>query len=272
MHMTHFIGAVVVPQSIPVSHSENVESFLGSVRVKTTADEREAGYLLNVLSAFDENREMPRYLERTKEQIIADGRAEIEEYKNGRYAEYLKDPAAYAADCRPSHLEYVSVEFPKKLTWSDDEVYADQLQWADEEDIDEQGRQWSTTNPEGYWDWWNIGGRWTEEYREHQGETVVQFVERLRETLTAIEAGTSFRPAPEEGMALERPDELLPWWFPKNIVIPGETGPKWVRQGHVGWFGTAGSDLTEADWIRKLIEAVADCNENDTLVYIDFHV
>lgn len=65
--------------------------------------------LRDALAPFDENKEVPRYVKYTREGLIEKGRREIEEYKNSRYAEYLADPAAYAADVTNlRHLTYMA--------------------------------------------------------------------------------------------------------------------------------------------------------------------
>ena len=117
------------------------------------------------LAPFDENMEMERYIEYTKEQLIEKGRLEIEKYKNGMYAEYLADPKEYLENCGGNpddvHYHYISKEFPNKLNWTDEEVYEDQIKYYDDDALDEDGNAWSTCNSTPKWDWYSIGGRWT---------------------------------------------------------------------------------------------------------------
>jgi len=120
-----------------------------------------------LLAPYDENLEVERYVEATRKQLIERQRKEIKEYATaGPYAEYLRDPEAYAAACsNADHLEYLRDEFPKKLAWTDDECYADAIKWEESEDIAEDGSVTSTRNPVGFWDWWAIGGRWNGYFR-----------------------------------------------------------------------------------------------------------
>lgn len=72
-----------------------------------TEDQIEAE-LAKALAPFDENKDVPRYVKYTREQLIEKGREEIEQYRDTRYAEWRADPAAYVADCSNiSHLEYI---------------------------------------------------------------------------------------------------------------------------------------------------------------------
>lgn len=120
-----------------------------------------------LLAPYDENLEVERYVEATREQLIERKREEISEYATtGPYAEYLRDPEAYAAGrVNADHIEYLRSEFPKKLEWADEERYADAIKWEEAEDITEDGSVTSTRNPLGFWDWWAIGGRWNGYFR-----------------------------------------------------------------------------------------------------------
>lgn len=61
------------------------------------------------LAPYDENREVPRYVEYTKAELIANSRAKVERMANGNYAKFQADPAAYVATCfSVGHLEYLA--------------------------------------------------------------------------------------------------------------------------------------------------------------------
>ena len=114
------------------------------------------------LAKYDENLEMPRYVKYTKEELIANEKQSIEEYKNGTYAEYLADPIAYAIACNDNenHLKFVSEVFPKRLTMTDEEIYELATKWYDEDEIGSDGEVYSSRNPDSKWDWYEVGGRY----------------------------------------------------------------------------------------------------------------
>jgi len=188
--MTHFIGAVVVPPS--------VEFITNTTRTKYPdlygADAKEwiAGTALNeflerALAKFDENKEMPRYVEYTREQAIEKSRREVEEYRNGTYAEYLADPVKYAKGVsNEKHLEYLRTGFPQRLEWTDEQHYENVASWYDDENKDAEGNLYSTYNPHSKWDWWVIGGRWEQTYRERQGEKISALREELEKALANL--------------------------------------------------------------------------------------
>ncbi len=127
--------------------------------------------LKDILEPFNENIEVPEYVEYTKEQLIAKSKKEIEDYKNGIYAEYLNDVKSYEEKYKENegHIDYLKNEFPLKLKWSDEEHYQNEIKWVDKENIGPQGEMISTYNPKSKWDWWVLGGRWKDDIRFKNG-------------------------------------------------------------------------------------------------------
>lgn len=239
--MTHFIGAVIIP-------------------VDADRDE----YLDQVLERYNEGREVPHWI--TKDEIIAEVRANIESYRTDLYARYLADPDTYARDCfNPKHLEYLSTEFPQRLTWTDDQCYAHGAENFDE--IRKDGAGLRTYNPESQWDWWEIGGRWNDIYATRQGEPVTDFYANITATKTALEAGEQVNPHKGEPDA-EFP-QRLPWYYPHHLVT---TDGEWHEAGHTGWFGYRSEDMSAVEWLARAIDLVGDEDPTATVVYIDFHI
>ncbi len=113
------------------------------------------------LTKYDENIVMPKYVKYTKEQLIEKEKQEIEEYKNGTYAEYLADPVKYAENVNnENHLKYLREDFPKKLEMNDEEIYQSAIKYYEPEDLGPNGEVYSTYNPDSKWDWYEVGGRW----------------------------------------------------------------------------------------------------------------
>lgn len=85
--------------------------FTVTVALPGTLTENEIPAALEAaMRPFDENLDVPRYVEYTREQLIAKGRKAIEEYRVGRfYQEFIEDPYAYAASTdNLRHLEYLA--------------------------------------------------------------------------------------------------------------------------------------------------------------------
>lgn len=271
--MTHFIGAVIVPADTNIAHTTYRKQFLSEEYLDTKPNEQLKATLARVLEKFNENNEVPRYVSYTKEQLIEKGKKDIESYRTGSYAKYLEDPAGYASGKNEAHVNYISVEFPQQLQWTDEEIYQDALRYEDEEDIGTDGSIYSTYNPNSKWDWWTVGGRWTEQFEKRQGETVADFIKAVESDQKSLKEGVRLRPELAEGEVDWEPDRKLPWWFPKNIVIQKEDDYEWVEQGSVGWFGTFDDgDNSEESWVEKTLEVLKTQDQNAKVFYIDFHI
>ncbi len=118
--------------------------------------------LEELLAPFDENLPVPHHI--PKADIIAKVRSDIETYKNGVYAEYLKDPKAYIEkhSYNQAHIEYISKEFQKKLHWTDEDCYLDGIRYYAKKNIRPDGSVFSNYNPNSKWDWYCIGGRFSD--------------------------------------------------------------------------------------------------------------
>jgi len=84
----------------------------------------------------------------------------------------LKDPKKYQGDKKDDHphIEYFRKGFPLKLKWTDEEIYQDQIDYYDKENIGEDGEVYSTYNPDSKWDWYVIGGRWRNQLKLIEGK------------------------------------------------------------------------------------------------------
>ena len=184
--MTHFIGAVVVPASIDTSLKRKRNARWDYMEIDPDSPALQA-YLEEALAEFDENKEVEIW--HSREDVIAQSRAEVEAYENGyQRTEFKANPLKYAmahAD-NPEHVKYVSEEFPLKLEWTDEQHYQNGIRYAEDGDVREDGALRDTYNPLSKWDWWTIGGRWDEQYKDRQGETVANLLSEIRATRVAI--------------------------------------------------------------------------------------
>lgn len=261
----------------------------------TTAREDIEEALTAALAPFDENIEMPRYVKYTREQLIEKGREEIAEYAASEmYQRYLADPEAYAAKVtNDAHLEYISGTaedggFPAKLTWTDEQVYASEIQWYEAEDIGPDGEVYSTYNPQSRWDWYVIGGRWTGYWPVHQGteDQPVESHDSLR-SFAAMSEG--IRPGhlnPTQDYVDERDARAGVWQdvvrkfdinfghpdlHPATFALLDQEGV-WHEKGKMGMFGIVHGETEQDAWraeYRKLVDAAAD---NAWFVLVDVHI
>lgn len=160
------------------------------------------------------------------------------------------------------------------------------------------GEYETTCNPEGYWDWWVIGGRWNgtllgDEYKISEDENSYQRCsmcqgtgkrddelarqERLKHPgyscnvcrgtgremifasrLPSPPAGGNFRPV------REIPDSVP---VPYAVLTPdGE----WHQQGEMMMFGMSKDDMPEEDWAAK-VRAIYGDYQDHLAVVVDCH-
>lgn len=211
-----------------------------TVYVFTKEDGRDVEQLL---APYDESITYPPYIKLTREQAIAKTRKEIEDYKNGLYAEYLADPVAYEEKCvNEGHLEYIKNEFPKRLNWTDEECYEEQKKWYDEDDIDEDGNLMSTYNPHSKWDWYQVGGRW-------DGELITKHGQNKNESYVC---NVDWEKTP----------------VPFAFVTPDG---RWFEKGEMGWWAIVSNAKDKDAWeeeFRKAVEKYGDAN----VTVVDCHI
>jgi hypothetical protein len=211
------------------------------------------------LAPFDENLETPRYVKYTKEQLIEKAKKDMEDYKNGLYAEFLANPEKYKSECRNNlgHINYIENEFPKKLNRTDEEIYQDEIKGYDDDEIGTNGEIFSTYNPKSKWDWYVLGGRWSG-------------LIKLKEGASGKSGRGSLIMQNESGIDQAKKgdiiniDELITF----AILKDGE----WYEKGKMGWWGITIDAKEEDVWaseFKKLVEGLPD----DTLISIfDCHI
>lgn len=242
--MSHFTVVVALPAG-----TEDVEAALEKV-----------------LAPYNENTEVPRYVQYTKEQAVAKEREEIIQYRDhGFYAEYIKDPVAYAAQKvnHASHLQYLSTEFPEKLKYLDDNdwLYQKAIRWAEEGDLDDDGNITSTYNPKSKWDWWAIGGRWS--------RTVFNATSLGMKKDEFF--GGEYEDFAEDGVDIVRVADLNK----ESLVTPYafvDLEGNWNEKGEMGWFGMSSGDMPQEEWDATYLRFVDSLDPETVLVLVDAHI
>jgi hypothetical protein len=251
--MSHSTVLVVVPAAAVAQHGGDLDDAL-----------------TEILEPFDENKDTPQYIRYTKAQLIENRRRYYERTRDeGAYAAYLEDPAKYAADCisrgRQEHLEYVSKELPvifaERLT-DEEWLYEDATKF-DKESLDDEGNELSTYNPKSKWDWYQVGGRWS--------QRVMNWTDTVEHEAKVI-TPTWTEPAWTEKVGgvdyLQKKDlEQFAGTF-AMLTADGE----WHEQGRMGWFGMVSDEQEPDEWDAKLKQLVEDVADEDWLVVVDVHI
>ena len=212
-----------------------------TVYVFTKEDGRDVEQLL---APYDESITYPPYIKLTREQAIAKTRKEIDDYKNGLYAEYLADPVAYEEKCvNKEHLEYIKNEFPKRLNWTDKECYEEQKKFYEEDMIDEDGNLLSIYNPHSKWDWYTIGGRWAGGLVTKEGrETDSDYVSEIDWNKTGI---------------------------PFAFITPNGI---WHERGEMGWWAIVTNEKEQDNWEEEFKKAIEKLDNDVLVTLVDCHI
>ena len=224
--------------------------------------------LKEALEPFNENRETPEYIRMTPAQMITEQRENLIRYRdNGPYADYLADPDGYErkASGNHAHLRYVRAEFPEKLAHLDDDEWllVEARKHHRHANFDEDGNLLSTRNPNSKWDWYAVGGRWTESVINavvvaHHPEA------KLTETYT--------QPAWDE---LGGGEDVIFRRDVKDIRTPFaflDLDGAWHERGRMGWFGMVADEQEPDVWDERFKELLAKVPDDATLVVVDVHI
>lgn len=207
------------------------------------------------LAPYNEHIEMPRYVKYTREQLIEKGKKSIESYKNGMYAEYLSDPEKYASKCSPNtgHLDYIKNEFPLKLSWSDDQIYEEEIKYYEPEEIGPDGEVYSTYNPKSKWDWFVLGGRWSGLIQASIGnvgrpgvfQNAVGIDQALKKDITNLNEIVTFA-----------------------ILKDGQ----WYERGEMGWWGVVHDEKDDKVWDEQVKKLTSELPEETLISIYDCHI
>ena len=203
-----------------------------------------------LLAPYDENLVVEPYVEYTKEEAIAKVRENIEDFKNGDYAEYLKNPEEYEKKYgyMKSYMEYLKNEFPQKLNWTDDQCYEYIKSLYNSSMIDKDGNILSNYNPKSKWDWYTVGGRWS-------GGIPMKTNTKL-EIKSCNECKVSQIDMDKIGT-------------PYAYV---DTNGNWYGRGEMGWFGASSNDKDEKSWNDEFKKFINNQKKSTIVTLVDCHI
>lgn len=113
-----------------------------------------------LLETYAADREVPRYVAITKEELIQREKTLTQHIYDEHYKKWLVDPKKYEEDHSQEHIEYLK-RITEQIKRTDEEIYQTVVKRYNENDIDTDGNITATYNPNGKWDWYEVGGRWS---------------------------------------------------------------------------------------------------------------
>lgn len=235
------------------------------------------------LAKYDENLKLPLHLYKTKEQLISEKRKQIERYRKEYYDVFLADPEKYRAKCRKEHVDYVENEFPKMLSWTDEQMYEDAVSdfCIDAEDEDENeeaevvlrkdGSVWHVYNDDAKWDWYVIGGRYAGRLRLKDKTQKAYLYYPDHHRLYDREELEHLKKLKAEGycdQALVKDISNLSEISCFSVVKDG----KWYEQGKMGWWGVVTERKESDEWQAELKKLLENLPPDTLLTMFDCHI
>lgn len=218
------------------------------------------------LAKFDENLEIPRYVKYTRQQLIDNKRNEIEDYKNGTYATYLKDKEFYKSTCgNQRHINYLEHEFPKKLNFSDEQLYKEAVKDYKSEDIGEEGEIYSTYNPESKWDWYVVGGRFA---------GLLKLKDEVKATPPNFSYG--WNEGEKQKVMSENRSDIAKKGDVSNIndivCFALLKDGIWFERGKMGWWALVTNEKNKDVWESEFKKLTNALPENTLITIVDCHI
>lgn len=227
------------------------------------------------LDKFDDNLVMPMHLYKTKEQLIADKRKEIEEYKRDYYDVFLADPELYRSKYLKVHVDYVEKEFPKQLSLTDEQLYKDATKryresvcFGKDIELREDGSVWATYNDEGKWDWYVMGGRFAGQL---QLKDKTQEAPLYNPEYSTLFSKKHYQLLKKDGRCdqalvgdISNLDEITCF----AVVMDS----KWYERGKAGWFGVVIDAKDEEVWAKEVKQLLTTLSPDTLLTMYDCHI
>lgn len=245
----------------------------------------------DLLAPYDENLEVESYIHRTKEQIIENGREHHEEA--------LKEIQEFEKDKLIDILTSPGYDWYRRIlnASTDEDFYKIE---AYEDMLGEDGNEYTTYNPDSKWDWYQIGGRWSDSLRDKSGEYYdtlqikdwdynyidpedVKYysrfwdvvVEGMPETEEEKENHTFFTFKNDKyyrekyGNKSEYIKSMLTFSTYAVLTPDGE----WLAPGEMGWWGCSLADpATEGSWERNFTTLIDTADPEDYITIVDCHI
>lgn len=226
-----------------------------------------------VLAPYDENMRVEPYIYKTKAELIANGKARKEKYsKETDIQDYMK---------------------PYLEATTDEELYELEIEDLEEDELDADGNELSTYNPKSKWDWWQIGGRFTDKDYTQLRDFVLYDKLSDKELVLYTRAWESFcgkRELDEEdekaifgGFRMWNNQYYIERYGTFNNYIREITSNipyafvdknGWYEKGSMGWWGCDDATVDSINDYMEFAEQYfrAEENQDKYIVWVDCHI
>lgn len=199
----------------------------------------------NNLEQYYKGLEVEPYIHRTKEEAIE--KAKKYHTENYEYAvKKLKSDTL-----TPEDRDYYTDVVNRGDSLTDEEAWEEVLNWNYE--IDAEGNLLTTYNPDSKWDWYSIGGRWSEFLPLKELDSEGNYLTTHEALVEEIDW-----------------EYLLEYKYPPFCFVT-EDG-EWIEKGEMGWFGISFDEIPEDSWKTQFSNYVKELDPDCLVTVIDFHI
>lgn len=116
-----------------------------------------------LLNPFNKFLKVRKHLKYTREELISLSKDDLKDHIiDIKYDVFLRNPDGYMKENKYGHdLDYLKSHIPQQLNWTDDEHYRFSLKMQNYVEIGKDGEIYSTDNPRGEFDYYTVGGIWS---------------------------------------------------------------------------------------------------------------
>ena len=228
--------------------------------------------IAEILAPYDENLRVEPYISRTVEQMISDAKERKERYSHEEnISDYMKP-----------YLEAIT----------DRDFY--NLEHYEDEDYDIKGNELTTYNPKSKWDWYSIGGRWSDKdnpikikdfklYTDIDDNTRKMYEEAWSCFENHIKLSQEILDSLFDGFNMWKDSYYLTRygtcdnWIKQcssNIPYAFVDTDGWYEKGKMGWFGCDNATQESIDDYTEFAEKyfTAEETQNKYIVWVDCHI
>lgn len=218
----------------------------------------------DLLDPFSEHLEVDHVI--TKQGLI-DGEKRSMDYYLELDEKYQADPEEYAEKCSHSgHLDFVRGQMQDMIhSWTDDDWHKHALRFYDESARNEDGSINSTYNPKSKWDWYQVGGRWSDSLKVKPHSKSGSSGERSW-SLDGIEHVRGFADSALKGDVDWKHESMKDF---SAFAFLGKNG-EWAEEGEMGWFGV--STTEDENWGASFKRLLADVGDDERITIVDCHI
>lgn len=262
--MSHFAGLVILTPNYNGTLEEALEMYDENIEF----DE----YSLGKVSEFDKlnfifyyNNLRTEITKKFYDKLISDG-IEVEDFQSCIYKN------------KDKFVEFVISEYPNIFD-DFDELYKrkgfdwNNNRWKINPETKEL-EEYSTYNPHSKWDWYEVGGRWSNSIKTKKNEFVdACFLDEIDWT-PFKESDYCKKPIKNIfGEECKKLKKNVKWHFNrKELPFCFVIDEQWIEKGKMGWWAMTQDEMSEEEWEEKMFGSISKLPENSMCYLVDFHI